>query len=265
MSDAVVARWDGFLAQIKQRFDQVMVEAHQGCMGLLHQTDFNSVAMGNAWSAMERRAKELSTKVDETWRSAVETKFEESGASQAVVERERKKGADFRFWLDNEIERNRIALYNEASRALMGEAQRAVGDGFKCTQCGAALPVKLSFRAVSAKCGHCGAVSTCEPGMHMRMVEAMGVHAMCEQAAWEEWLVWQNAERAWKAARPETYESIERVEKALIAYWTRYLRHRAELMPETAAAFDKDLSGKLAYFYQGLAHNKAWLSVRRPG
>jgi hypothetical protein len=46
--------------------------------------------MGNAWSAMERRAKELGTKVEETWSEQVEKKFEEADAPPPIVARERR-------------------------------------------------------------------------------------------------------------------------------------------------------------------------------
>src|SRR6185437_9025366 len=86
MSEALVQRWDGFLKNIKDRFDQIMQESKDGCAQMLIETNYDPIPMGNAWGAMERRAKELSTKIEETWNQQVEPKFEEAGVARPAID-----------------------------------------------------------------------------------------------------------------------------------------------------------------------------------
>ena len=261
--DAVVERWERFLAQIRTRFQDLMREASVGCAALLEQSDFNTVAMSKAWHAMEMRAKELSTKVEETWSQQVVAAFSAASASAPVLAREREKGTPLRDWMEIEIERTRtrgvLRRLPKAARACprAGGARRAV----HAVRGRAAKP--RGFRAVNVRCPNCGTTSTYEPGASVRLVEALGVHSLCEEAAWNELVEWRLAERAWKRARPETLAHIERVEHAQIAYLTAYLRHRARFLPETARDFEKDMEGRMRQFYQSLAHNKAWVEGGR--
>jgi hypothetical protein len=264
MSDAIVARWDGFLAQIHQRFTAILGEAREGCLMLLEQTDFNAIAMSNAWTGMEMRAKELQRKVDDTWSESVEGKFEEANSPHEVIVRERKKKEDFNEQLDIELELTRIGTYSDAARRLMEHARETTKDGFRCTHCGAAIDLPLGFRAIDVGCKHCGTVNTYEPGTNVRMVEAMGIHPLCEEHAWEARLEWRRAERAWRSARPETIDVIRRYEHAQLAYWQTYLEFRARMLPELVPALDKDLRGKMAHFYVSLEHNKAWVGAGKP-
>src|SRR4029079_445760 len=93
------------LEQIKGRFQGVLQEAKDGCAGLLEESDLDPIPMSNAWGAMERRAQELGTKIEETWNDQVEKKFEEVNAPPALVAGERRKGLDPPSAMDIVIER----------------------------------------------------------------------------------------------------------------------------------------------------------------
>ncbi len=90
--NAVVARWAGFLMQVQERFATIMREAQEGCPLLLAQAAFDPVPMGNAWGAMEMRARQLETKIEETWSDQVEGAFERAGATPDALAYERAKG-----------------------------------------------------------------------------------------------------------------------------------------------------------------------------
>ena len=83
---AVTARWDGFLAQIRDRFSTIMGEAREGCPMVLEQADFDPTPMGVAWGAIEMRAKQLETKIEDTWNDQVEGAFENDGAPDSGLE-----------------------------------------------------------------------------------------------------------------------------------------------------------------------------------
>ena len=259
----IAARWDGFLSQIRERFLQIMKEAEEGCPQLLEQAQFDPVPMGNAWSAIELRAKQLETKIDETWNGQVESAFEQAGAPPQALAQERAKGEALRDWLEIERERTRIKIWSNAGRAFYRRALGELGRPFACVRCGAPLEVPFTFRALNVPCPHCRTVNGFEPGTFMRMGEIC-VHPLCEEAAWEHWVAMFRAEAAWRAARPVTIHHLKAWERAQLGYWQTYLTARVHLLPDTAQAFDADLRGKMRAFYEQLDREPAWIQAGRP-
>ena len=75
MSGHPSQRWDAFLNSVRERFIEIMNEAKEGCPQLLQESNLDPIPMGNAWSAIEMRAKQLETKITETWDGQVERAF----------------------------------------------------------------------------------------------------------------------------------------------------------------------------------------------
>ncbi|MBX3204271.1 MAG: hypothetical protein KF764_04340 [Labilithrix sp.] len=263
MSAAVVTRWDGFLAQVRERFVQIMREAEEGCPMLLQQANFDPLPMGNAWSAIEIRAKQLETKIDETWNAQVEGAFEQAGAPPGAIAYERAKGEALRDWFEVERERTRIKIWSDAGRTFYRRALTELGRPFACVHCTAPLEVPFTYRALDVPCPHCRNVNGFEPGTYMRMGEIC-VHPLSEEAAWPAWLAMRQAENAWRAARPVTIQHLKAWERAQIAYWHAYLSARARLLPDTARAFDADLRGKMRAFYEQMEREGPWIQAGRP-
>lgn len=263
MSAAVVARWDAFLGQIHERFRGILAEAREGCPALLEQAGWDPIPMGNAWGAIEMRAKQLDTKVEETWSGQVERAFEEAGAPPALIARERSKSDALRATMEIERERMRIDIFANAGRRLYERATSEGGRSFPCTRCGAPLGVPFTFRALNIPCPHCTTVNGFEPGTLMRMGEVC-VHPLCEEASWDHWLANHRAEAAWRAARGATIEILKAWERSQLAYWHAYLSARIRLLPDTAKDFDKDLRGRMAHFYERMDREAAWARAGRP-
>lgn len=263
MTAAVTARWDGFLAQIRERFVGIMSEAEQGCPMLLEQANYDPVPMGNAFGAIEMRAKELSRKIEDTWNAQVEAAFENAGASQAQLAVERAKGDAMRDHLEIEIERIRIKIWSDAGRRYYERAKAEGGRGFACVSCSAPLQIPFTFRALNVPCPHCRTVNGFEPGTAMRMGE-MCVHPLCEEASWSQWLARHRAERAWHALRNKTIDAAKTWERAEIAFYRQYFTTRAQLMPDTASAFEADLKGRMRAFYDQMDRERVWVEAGRP-
>jgi hypothetical protein len=261
--NAVVSRWDGFLAQVRERFLTIMREAQEGCPLLLEQADFDPIPMGNAWGAMEIRAKELETKIEQTWNGQVDPAFEQAGASPQVLAHERQKGEAVRAFMETERERTRIAIYANAGRAFFERGKADLGRPFACVRCGAPLEVPFTFRALNVRCPHCTTVNGFEPGTRMRMGE-LCVHPLCEEAAWPQWVAMREAERTWRRSRDTTIEMLKVWERAQIAFWHTYLTARVHFLPETAAAFDADVRGRMRAFYDQMEREPAWIRAGRP-
>jgi hypothetical protein len=269
MSEALVQRWDGFLKNIKERFEQIMQESRDGCAQMLAETSYDPIPMGNAWGAMERRGKDLSTKIDETWRQQVEPKFEEAGVARSLIAEQSEKGDAMREWIENEIERTRIGIYTKLARDVAeldkNERQSHLGGGYPCKQCGAPLVIPVTFRVMNLTCAHCRTVNEFEPGTRTRYVEASCLHSLCQEAAWNEWLAMNAAEKAFKRARPHTIQHIQAWEAAQIAYHKKYLTMRLQYLPDQAASYAKDLAGRMEHFYvYTLQNDGEWAKAGRP-
>ena len=97
--EAVDKRWDGFLAQIKERFGVIMNESIEGCRALYAQSG-ETLALGNAWGAMRARGMQLGTKVQDTWDEKVSETYEEAGASESQEDAARRRGEDLQDYID---------------------------------------------------------------------------------------------------------------------------------------------------------------------
>lgn len=257
------ARWDSFLAQIHERFVGIMREAKEGCPMLLDQAGWDPIPMSNAWGAIEMRAKQLETKIEETWSAQVERALEQAGASPDVVGRERWKGEALRKSIEVDRERTRIKIFADAGRRFFERATSERGRTFGCSRCGAPIEVPFTFRALNLACAHCTTVNGFEPGTNMRMGEIC-VHPLCEEAAWEQWLAMHRAEDAWRSARTATIQVLKTWERSQLGFWHAYLSTRIRFLPDTAKDFDKDLRGKMGHFYDRMDREPAWIQAGRP-
>lgn len=261
--NAVAARWDGFLNQVRERFVAILREAQEGCPQLLEQADFDPIPMGNAWTAIDLRCTQLASKVEDTWHGQVESAFEQAGASGAVLEHERRKGEAVTDWMEVEREKTRVGIFASAGRAFYQRAAAEHGRPFACTRCGAPLQIPFTFRALNVTCPHCTTVNGFEPGTRMRMGETF-VHSVCEEAALPQLVALKQADRALRRARPTTLAHLQAYEHANIAFWHAYLSARVRLLPDTAAAFDADLRGRMRHVYDAFEREQAWIRAGRP-
>jgi hypothetical protein len=259
----VIARWDGFLAKIKDRFAQIMDESRQGCAALLQHTGGDPTAMSNAWTGMRSRALDLQAKIDDTFSAQVEPAFEDADAPGAITDRERDKGRALRHWMERECERTEVEIFAAAGRELLGRGRAEQGDGFSCTQCGGRLPLPESFQAVDVKCPYCGTLVTYEPGSRLRLAAGF-THYLARAETWDGWIAWQDAERRLHDQREPRIEHFKALERAQVEYWRAYLAAQARWLPDRLPALEADLRGKMRQWYDSVHHEKAWIAAGRP-
>ena len=260
-ADALDARWDGFLAKIRERFDELMRESEVGCAQLLTQTNGDVVPVSNAWTGMRMRALGLFSKISDTWSDSVQDKFHDIEAYERA-DAAWARAEHVRDQLEIELERIETKIFCGALRSLLAEA--AVEQAaLRCSQCGAELPMGVILAMVELNCPHCGALNTVEPGPRARMAVALS-HYLWQEACWDQWLARRKAEQAVKDARTPTLAQFQAWEAAEIEFWTKWLEQRGTLMPNTMRDFDKELRGRLHQFYQGLEREPAWFKNGSP-
>ncbi|PRQ01028.1 hypothetical protein ENSA5_27100 [Enhygromyxa salina] len=261
MTDALDARWDGFLAKIRERFDLLMSESLAGCAALLAQTGGDTVPVSNAWQGMRMRGLGLQAKISDAWNDQVQDKYHDAEAyDQADA-----AWARAEHMIDEieiELERVETKIFADALRSLLTMAATEQA-ALRCSQCGAELESAVYLQTVELNCRHCGALVTIEPGPRARMAVAMA-HHLWREACWPLWLERHRADKAARDARTPTLELLQAWEEAEINYWSAWLRERAKLLPNTTAELDKELRGRLHQFYEGLEREAVWTRAGSP-
>ena len=262
MANETIQRWSTFLEKIEARFHDLMKEAEAGCAQLFDARDHDPTAMGNAWSAIEVRAKDLRSKISDTWHAQVDDALDDAPPAIRVRERERGEGLEHR--IDVGLEATRLRIFADAARKLWTRALAERPTSLQCTQCGAALPMPETIRAVNVPCGYCHALVGWEPGTRLRMIEHFSVPILCDEAAWNQWLARREAEQNRRGPHGDDFAQLRAHVHAEIAYHRAWLEARARMLPEHAAQLDADLRGKMAHFYQMLDRERAWIEAGRP-
>lgn len=261
MTNALDARWDGFLSKIRARFDELMRESTAGCAALLVQTGGDPTPVSNAWQGMRMRALDLHSKVSDSWSDQVQDKYhDEEAYDQADAAWARAEALLDEFEI--RLEQIETKIFADAIRSLLSMAAVEQAQ-LRCSQCGAELEHPVSLQTVDVSCRHCGALVTIEPGPRARMAEAMS-HYLWREACWPQWLAKHQAEKAAREARTATLAQLQAWELAEIEYWTAWLGERAKLLPNTRTELDKELRGRLHMFYQDLERQGAWKQAGSP-
>jgi phage FluMu protein Com len=220
--------------------------------------------MGNAWSAMERRAQNLSSKVSDVWNDKVENDLDEVDAPPHVYDEQRQKVDALQEHIEVETEKMRIAIYATAARKLWERVLAEAPKQLNCTQCGGTIEAPKVVAAVNVNCPFCSAVNTYEPGMRARMIEHFCAHPLTEEACWEQWLAMRNADNALKDARDPTLAHFQAYERAQIEYWRKYYQVRAGMLPHYAANQEADVQGRMQHYYNVIHNERAWAEAGRP-
>ena len=244
-----IARWDAFLAKLAQRARDTLAEAEQGCVGLLDLNDLDPLPMSNAWTAIENQLRELGAKVEQTWAEKVEPALEAAGWSAERTEAERGKGGAYLRGVEREQAALELRLFAGAARRILEQAKANLARDFACRQCGA--PLKVSdrfFRSRQVPCPFCSSVNTFVPGAQVAAVEHFCCHHLAREKTQGLWDAWMASETAMRS-RSDDAAARQTAERALREYTEAYLRARIEIVPEFEKDFERDLKGKMAFFY----------------
>jgi phage FluMu protein Com len=245
----VVARWDAFLSKIDRAFEDLLNEARLGCLELAQANE--TVAMSNAWQGVRSEVFALTERIGTTWRDKVEATFEQSGLEGAALHEQEMRGRALERSMLHRFERKEIELYGEAGEFVLARARDEEGREFRCTQCGAALPVPArALRSVHVTCDYCRAVNTFEPGTHVRAVEHFCGHHLSQRAALEQWEAMKAAEHLRRDTRGETPEVRAQLERTTRAYWQAYFSARAQLLPELEQDIAREVEARMRGFKQ---------------
>jgi hypothetical protein len=218
--------------------------------------------MSNAWGGVRAEALALADKIDDTWCAKVEAAFTAAGVDSDEADAERARGRALATRLRLAAERAEIEIFAAAADRVLAAAQVTLQRGFRCTECGAALPIpEHVFQSVHVTCSYCRGVSTFEPGSQVRMVEHFCSHHLSQRAALAEWDARKAVEQRRYDTRGDTIEVLRALEAATRAHHTAYFRARAQLLPHLLGDLERDIESRMRAFYDEMARNRVWLAA----
>nr|HEX4315031.1 hypothetical protein [Kofleriaceae bacterium] len=212
---AADARWDGFLAKIRARADEILKEASDGTVEYLASPDFDSNALSQLWTAIRLRLIELWRKIDDTWSDSASALF-----SGDAGDRARERGQELAHQIERDHERAEVRAWAAVGRWIEKRAAAQRVTEAHCMRCGAPHPVVGVYAAHEWTCTSCHATATFQP------------------ATFE----YQMPQAADYVARDRAFELRERPAD----YWPLYLATVAEVLPERAATLAADVAAKIA-------------------
>lgn len=261
-----VERWNGLLAQIKARHDQVRAEAEAEGRRFIA-----SVAGGGDYlplshqlGAVKHRLHDLEKKIMDTWHAQVDDAILGEGNSVAVRDAERERGIELGHALDDAREDMEINLMAELAKARYAAAQAQL-QPVVCAGCHASYAAPHGFRQIEMQCS-CGAIVRYDPDELMRSAGAIGTHPIPHQAAANEVRAMRAADRARREARsPTPLHLLQADEAAQIAYWYRYLAARAWFEPELGRDPVMEVRKRMEQWYQYTCEGEElWRAAGRP-
>ncbi len=227
--NAVLLRWDRFRHQVHQRFEELLVQVQADCGAALDRGDDDTAAMSSSWTTMHARAAALGAQLHDSWNDQVEPRLISADATATVRNSARAQLEALQDRMEIELEATRLRIFADAARTLWARQR-----------------------------------TTYEPNAGIDPVERFCVHALCEQAAWPQWLAMRQAELSLHTAHTETLALLQSYERAQIRYWDAYLCTRIGLHPDAAADYDVDLRNCMQPWYQHIEGSAAWSRAGRP-
>jgi len=257
--EATVQRWDSFLVKTKQRADDLFAQSKQGCGMLLDLNNLDVLPMTNAWTAIEQQVHELSHLVEDTWHDKVEGMFEDLDLESSQVEVEFQKYRQFHTNIYHNKERTESIIFANAAKKIYQRAKEILAEERNCTQCQAQLEVSDTvFRAVHIPCKYCDKVNTFDPGTKVRSVEDFCCHHLSREKSLDLFLASRDAEDIMRHNDFQFYEDMIKTETTLRDYLVVYLKARIDVVPEYEKDYDKDLKGRMAWFYDEVKRSPVW-------
>ena len=181
----LIKRWDAFLENIDQRFDDILDQAAQGTAQMIPNIEYDSISISNAWSGIKAQMRSLQDKSENTWDDKMDELF---GDRDDVTSEQRleqlNKYEDLNHQLEQKYERAYVKAMADAGRKIYNDASQHVDLNkiHNCKQCGDKMDIKIySFMAKNVKCLSCGTVNSYEPDPRIQALESYTIDALAAE------------------------------------------------------------------------------------
>lgn len=263
-AQAIAAKWEGFVGKVNQRVNDVVSEADAGINQLIAQNATDPGPMGAAMNAVQARFHGLDQKVDESWEKIEEEwapledmdewNEQDYDGLQVIMSGMRRQYDQLRDHIEMTYHllegRKQADWARQLNQLVIQEYQRGVA----CSQCGSPFQNPTYWASSTITCPSCGSVNNVSPGMASGLFyQGLGIHALSQEAALEEWKAERQAERAFNKFRNPTDADFQQYLQAGRNYWTRYYQESQRLHPGFAQAFgsiEAAVEAKMAHYTQ---------------
>lgn len=225
----LVKRWDGFLAKIKDRYNEVIESSKEPLQDMILNLEFDSVIIHNALQGIKNLSVfQLDKKIDEGW-AKMEIEAEKLNINYGLLDTPRENNIKTSKWLWTEFEKFSIKISADAARQIEKNIRAGVDENMihNCVSCGGPLPVEIwSFQAINVNCPNCGSVNTYEPDGRVRAYEGVILTYAQEYAM-------------------DDYMNRENDSKSLLNYYKKYYSFIIEKLPQRKEYYERILNDKL--------------------
>lgn len=246
--EELIARWDGFLAKIKERFEESLVQGEEAVLESLNENDYDYYASSRTLHAIKTQIDQtLIDKIDETWSNQVEPAMEEAGI---IGNKEMYKGYNMEQALRDRLERFIFLTEGKLAQKYYNYAIKLINKDFFCTQCKAPLKINKSFfKSQYVPCEFCNTVNTFEPETKYAQIGWNVIDNIAKMSCLEEYDQMNSAQRKVNEHKPNTSKQLwEDYKKSYQNYHEKYLKERVKLLPEAEETFEKDLAKFMTNF-----------------
>lgn len=255
----IVQKWDGFVAKVGHRSQEILAEAQEGIDQILAQYPTDAGPMGTAMTAVQTRFHGLHQKVSDSWDKIGEELEEVEGdddlspeayrAMCAVTDEMHRKYEVLLEQIDMQYAWLEMRKQADWGRRLWDIAQQEIQQPLTCSQCGAPFQNTVYWVATNMNCPHCGSVNSVHPGMAAGLFyQGLGVHALSHEQAWDQWMAQQSAEKQYKDRRHQTAGDHHQWLRAAHAYWTKYYETSKQMNPGFTQAVEEAVANRLAQY-----------------
>jgi hypothetical protein len=255
-------RWSEFLAKIRERVEELCVEADGGTRTLIAQDPTDPQPLHTALGALDQRIEGIHRKMEKTWqeqgldrevqpgpdgthRRAPETAYAEWHAAERHV---------LETWT-----RCKVGCMGMLLHAMWPHVSAALAKPVQCSQCGAPLAPSVRHSSETVACGHCRAINQCIPEMivgswfHNAPV-ALALEQVLPQnfqvrRSLEDVRSWMDAEYRRTGERPkEPPESKGQRAGLARAYYVALAAAKSTILPATATEQAAEVEQAMAMF-----------------
>ena len=115
----LIKRWDAFLENIDQRFDDILDQAAQGTAQMIPNIEYDSISISNAWSGIKGQLYQLQEKTENAWDEKMDELF---GDRDDVTSEQRleqlNKYEDLNHQLEQKYQRAYVKAMADAGRKI---------------------------------------------------------------------------------------------------------------------------------------------------
>ncbi len=253
----LVKKWDAFLAKIKTRFEESLVNAKEALLDNLVESNYDMVSSMQAWSGIKSQLQSLSDKIENTFENTVKPQMLAFKEEWEILD-EAQKGIEMGEFFYDKINRYQVLLEGNIAQRFYNHAIAFLNDDFKCTQCGAKLEIKKDiFRSHYVSCNYCNTVNTFTPNdkiAQIRWVVDKIVELKCIDERDEKDAAYKDLNNLKDLAEgedtTETVNAFNKCEDAEKKYWSKYFKERYTFLPEYEETYEHDINIKMRYFYE---------------